>query len=82
MKTNQAERILRHLKDYRTIEPMEALGQYGCYRLADVIYRLKKEGHNITTELVVAKNKYGELTRHAKYCFVKPRINFLTTHNK
>ena len=31
---NQSEMILSHLKRRGTITPMQALGNYGCFRLA------------------------------------------------
>ena len=34
----QSRRILRHLEKKTSITPLEALGVYGVYRLAAVIY--------------------------------------------
>ena len=31
----QSERILRHLQDYGSITPVEALSDYGCMRLGE-----------------------------------------------
>jgi hypothetical protein len=47
----QARRILRHLEKKKSITPLEALGVYGVYRLAAVIYDIKKAGFDITTTL-------------------------------
>lgn len=51
MKTTQKKAILEHLKRM-PITPLEALKYYGCFRLADVVFRLKKEGYDIITNIV------------------------------
>lgn len=63
----QSERILRHLRDYGSITPVEALQEYGCMRLGARIYDLKREGHDIRTERQSARNRYGERTTFARY---------------
>ena len=63
----QKERILRHLNDNESITPIEALSEYGVYRLAVVICLLRRDGVGIVTETVRAKNRYGEPTRFARY---------------
>ncbi len=63
----QKDRVLRHLKDHGSIGPMDALGQYGIYRLADVILRLRKDGYRIQTVEQQSRNRYGEPTRFARY---------------
>ncbi|OTP93786.1 helix-turn-helix domain-containing protein [Gilliamella apicola] len=46
LKTNktlsQCERILIHLQSGKTINPLQALKLYGCFRLGARIYDLKK----------------------------------------
>ncbi len=64
-KESQKKKVLRHLK-FNPITPLEALNRYGCFRLADVVYKLKQDGHNITTELVQDGEK-----RYAKYRLVE-----------
>lgn len=63
----QNERILRHLIDYGSITPVEALRDYGCMRLGARIFELKREGHAICREFVDGRNRYGEKTRYARY---------------
>lgn len=63
----QCERILRHLQDCGSINPMEALGEYGCMRLAARIADLKDQGHHITTKRTSVKNRYGETVSFATY---------------
>lgn len=64
---NQKERVLRHLADFGSITPKEAVAEYGIYRLADVIFRLKKDGAHIVTHDESGKNRYGEPTHYARY---------------
>lgn len=63
----QKERILEHLRDNGGITPIEALNEYGVYRLAAVICMLRRDGVDISTETVHGKNRYGEPTRYARY---------------
>ena len=43
MAVSQAKNILAHLVQHKTITPLEALNQYGCFRLSAVIFNLKKD---------------------------------------
>ena len=64
MAASQAKNILAHLQQHKSITPLEALNQYGCFRLAAVILNLKKDGHNIVTH-IIKKNK----KRFAQYIY-------------
>ena len=66
-KMTQAERILRHLRDYGTITQAEALAEYGCMRLGARIYDLKRKGHAIASERAEGRNRYDEPIRFARY---------------
>jgi hypothetical protein len=61
------EKILRHLTDYGEITPVEAMEGYGIMRLAARISELRREGHEITSEIVKGHNRYGETVHYAKY---------------
>lgn len=64
----QKERIMRHLRVYGSITPMEAMAEYGCYRLGARIWDLRhKDGCDIRTETVTGKNRFGEHTAYARY---------------
>ena len=63
----QSDMILRHLKDYGSITQAEAMAEYGIMRLASRVNDLRKDGHNIVTEVVTGRNRYGERTRWARY---------------
>jgi len=49
METQNAQ-ILHHLKQGKTISPVEALNKFGCFRLAGRIFDLKKDGWPISCE--------------------------------
>lgn len=67
VKMTQCDRILRHLKDYGSIDPMVAIKEYGCMRLASRIADLKGMGHDIVSERTKGKNRYDEPTSYCTY---------------
>lgn len=46
---SQNQKILKHLSSGKSLSPLQALGLFGCYRLAGRIYDLKRAGHHIET---------------------------------
>lgn len=58
----QIANILQDLEDGKSVTPLYALNRYGCFRLSGVIFALRKQGHDIRTELV----SNGERT-YARY---------------
>jgi hypothetical protein len=63
---SQNKIIFKHLTTYGSISPLEAQSNYSIWRLAAVIYRLKGNGHIISTKMKVAPNgaKYAEYKYH------------------
>jgi hypothetical protein len=51
-KPTQAKRILRYLQAGHRLTPMDALEQFGCFRLAARIHELRREGWNIIERTV------------------------------
>ena len=49
----QSASILHHLQERGSITPMQALNDYGCFRLAARINDLRNAGHVIHTEHVL-----------------------------
>jgi len=64
----QLKSIRKHLKRYGSITPLEALEEYGCFRLAAVIHILR-EKYKIKTKMIKHRSKLGNVTRFAKYIF-------------
>lgn len=67
MAVTQCDRILRHLKDYGSITPLEAMNEYGIMRLAARINDLRAQGIAIASEVKTGKNRYGEDTHFSVY---------------
>ncbi len=61
---SQKKHILSHLKSGQAITPIEALNLYGCFRLAAVIYNLRKS-YAIDTELVQRADKGASYARYS-----------------
>ena len=64
MKTKETKqsKVLTHLQTYGNITPLEALNLYGSFRLGALIFNLRKEGYDITTNIVPKKG-------YAKYVY-------------
>ena len=64
--------IRRHLLAGKSITVIEALRDYGCYRLASRISELKKECRNIERQMVEKTNSVtGQPMRFARYYLSK-----------
>ena len=58
---SQCENILIHLQAGTSINPIQALNLYGCFRLGARIYDLKKAGFEIDSRLIHENGvKYAE----------------------
>ena len=54
------QRVLKYLVENRKgITPLEALRMFGSFRLGAIIFELRQEGYNITTENVRRVSKNG-----------------------
>ena len=73
-KLTQCDRILRHMKDYGSIDPMVAIKEYGCMRLASRIADLKGMGHEIVAERTKGENRYGEATSYCVYRLINKEV--------
>ena len=65
----QSDMILKHMQTFGTITPIEALSEYGCFRLAARINDLRKE-HNIESKMIERVNQFGGKVRFAEYSLV------------
>jgi hypothetical protein len=66
-KPTQAQRILDYMREFESITQLEALRDLSCMRLASRISELRSQGHNITSERVAVKNRYGETSYIKRY---------------
>ena len=69
-KKSQKENILEYLQIGNKITPLEALYQFGSFRLSAIIFELRQEGYNIITH----KKKVDEKT-FAEYELVRGENN-------
>ena len=60
-KISKQEKVLMHLQTHGSITPLEGLNKYGSLRLGALIFNLRKEGHDIETN-IVPKKGYAKYT--------------------
>ena len=70
----QTDMILWHLKNHKTITPLEAMREYGIMRLAALIHMLRKEGYNIVSIPTTKPNKFGKEVTFATYKYQKTTV--------
>lgn len=63
----QKERILKYLRDFGSITPLQALRDLGIMRLGARIWELIRDGWPIETDTECSPNRYGQNTRYALY---------------
>lgn len=63
----QTEMILKHLEEFGTITPLEALEEYGCMRLSARIADLRDSGVKITSTRETKRNRFGKKVSFARY---------------
>lgn len=64
----QEQMIADHLNSYGYITPLDALREYGCYRLGAIIFKLRAKGVNIETEILKERSQLtGRPVQFAKY---------------
>ena len=68
--TNQREAVLWHLDKNKTITSWEAIKEYGVTRLSAVIYDLREDGYDITTNMKTNKNRFGNSVNYSEYKFI------------
>lgn len=64
---NQMDAIKKHLTTKEKITSFEAFELYGCTRLSDKIYQLRKRGWDITSLDTVTTNRYGNRVNFSTY---------------
>jgi hypothetical protein len=58
MKNTHTTRLLKYLKDYKTITSLEAIRDLGNTRLSASIFNLKEEGYLIDTKSVQVPTRW------------------------
>jgi hypothetical protein len=70
-KTTQKEKSFLNMANGRTISPWYAIEHLGNTRLAATIFTLKQDGHNISSETVKSKNKFGDEVSYSIYKLIQ-----------
>jgi hypothetical protein len=65
--TTQKQEVKNHLEKFGHLSSIIAIKEYGITRLADVIFRLRNDGLNISTLTDDHTNRYGNKGTHAVY---------------
>jgi hypothetical protein len=66
-KQSQNKQILGYLQTGRTLSSLQALSLFRCMRLASRINDLRRDGHQIITDIVYQNDKHW-----ANYRLIKP----------
>lgn len=61
------DRVLEHLKKYKTITSWEAIQNYGITRLSEYIRQLRRDGYVIASNWTQNINRYGDKVRYVIY---------------
>jgi hypothetical protein len=71
---SQTQQVLAHLKRYGEIDPLMALDQYGCFRLAARIYDIRRMGHDIiaTTVKTAGNKEFARYSYRGEKKFLQP----------
>lgn len=70
-KRSKQDMVLDYLKsNKRGISQREAIEKYQAYRLSGIVFRLKKRGYNIITNMEVSKNLDGTTSNYARYVLI------------
>ena len=63
----QAERLLNHFNEGKTITSLEAYSQLGITQLGARIHDLEQRGHLISRKMIEVKNRFGESCHVKEY---------------
>lgn len=63
----QEAQVLKYIKDFGSITPVEAVADLGIYRLAARVNELRNKGFDIKTTIEKGKNRWGDDIKYARY---------------
>ena len=66
---SQKKMVLDYITEFGSITPLDAFRDLGITRLSAIVFRLREEGHDIDKAIEIGKNRFGNLTRYARYSF-------------
>ena len=68
---SQKKKILRYMKEFGSITPLEAMRDLGIMRLGARIWDLEREGHLIRHQMIRVKNRFGTETTVCQYSLLE-----------
>lgn len=71
----QCDRVLEYMRHFGSINPLEAIRDIGCMRLASRISDLKDKGYAIGRRMKTSKNRYGKDVSFAEYYLIEEDNN-------
>lgn len=69
----QSERIIKYIKEFGSITPLDAYRDLGITKLSTRISEMKKDGIVFYQKREKSKNRWGEPTNYMRYSFPKER---------
>ena len=66
-KETHKTRCLEYMKEHDSITSLQAIQDLGSTRLAQTIFKLKADGHEITTQTIEVGNRWGGTSHVTKY---------------
>jgi hypothetical protein len=69
-KTTKKQQVLDHFKAYGELDSWTAIQKYGATRLADIVWRLKREGHQIEPEEKSGKDRNNNTCNFCNYKYI------------
>ena len=67
LRLTQCMKVLKYLRDFGSITPVQAMQDLGVMRLAARISDLEEQGFEFLHERESGRNRYGEKTSYCRY---------------
>ena len=67
----QCERIIDYINTFGSITTLEAFTELGITRLASRIHDLTEDGFEFEREMILSRNRYGEIVHYKRYSLKK-----------
>lgn len=69
---SQKDMVLWHLKTFKTLTSYQAFKEYGITRLSAIIFNIRKEGFDITSQKESTINRFNRSVDFAIYTYTPP----------
>ena len=71
----QIDMIKQHFVDFGELTSLEAIREYGCTRLAAVVWKLIRRGWKFEKVLETSKNRYGHTVTYTRYIYMGTSVD-------